>query len=127
MSEKSNNSSKDFGTALLLALVLSVLAYFVLPIWQIIVPIGIISGLKASSGKSGFLASSGGIVIGWGLLLGTQSTFSPIAGVAKLVSQIMGIGGSVWGLIIVLTLLFGGLVAGFSGLVGAYLREILET
>lgn len=129
MSENGENiegTTQDFLAGLLLALVLTLLSYFVLPMWQIIVPIGIIAGLKAKSGKKGFFAGLGGVVIGWGLLLGTQSAFSPIAGSAKLLSQIMGLGGSVWWLIIVLTLIIGGLIGGFSGLVGAYVREMIE-
>ncbi len=125
MSENSEGTIQDLLTGLLLALVLSILSYLILPIWQVIVPIGIIVGMKAKTGKKGFLAGLGGVVIGWGLLLGTQATFSPIAGSAKLLSQIMGIGGSVWWLIIVLTLIIGGLIGGFSGLVGAYVRDMI--
>ncbi len=126
MSENIEGTPKDFWAGLLLALVLTLLSYLILSIWQVIVPIGIIAGLKAKSGKKGFFAGSGGIMIGWSLLLGTQSAFSPIAGSAELLAQIMGLGGSVWWLIIVLTLIIGGLIGGFSGLVGAYVREMIK-
>lgn len=123
--EKTEEGMQDFWTGLLLAVVLSILSYFIISLWQVIIPIGVIAGLKAKTGKKGFFAGFGGVIIGWGLLLGIQSTYSPIAGSAKLLSQILGLGGSAWMLIIGLTLGIGGIITGFSALVGTYLRKIV--
>ncbi len=118
--------SKNFWGALGFALALSIILYFIYPLWQLILPIGFIAGLIANNHKYGFSAPFFGIFIGWLLLILFQSLNNPTIGSAKLLAGIIGLGGSLWPLIIFLTILIGALIAGLSGLVGAYIRTILK-
>lgn len=118
--------NKKSWIAFLVALILSYIVHFVYPVWHLIIFIGLIAGLIAANPKSGFLSSFGGVFIGWLLLLSSQSLNHPIAGSASLLANIMGLGESLWPLIVFLTLLIGGIIAGLSGLIGVYLRSIIE-
>lgn len=121
--------NKSFYIAFLSALVLSMSLYIFCKfckIWQLVILIGFLSGMFVKSPRSGFLASFSGVVSGWFLLLAIQSIRFPIAGSASLLADIIGLGNSMWFLIIILSLLVGGIVAGFSGLAGSYFRCILD-
>lgn len=117
--------NRNFWPALVFALTLSIVIYNIQS-WQLILPIGFISGIIANGEKYGFLSSFCGILIGWFLLILVQSLNYPTIGASKLLAGIIGLSSSLWSLIIFLTIIMGGIIAGLSGLVGAYLGDALK-
>lgn len=118
---------KKFWIGLAVAWTLSVVFYWIYPVWQLVVLIGIVSGIIVEEGREGFVSSFVGVLIGWLTLLGFQSLNYPIKDAASLLAEIIGLGGGLWYVIVILTLLIGGLIAGFSGMVGACGRSLIES
>ncbi len=126
MIDENKFEKEKFALASSSASILAISIYPLLPIWQIMIPIGIISGLIAKEAKESFLAGFIGILVGWGALLGFQAATAPILDAAKLLSQIIGLGTSGWPMVILLTLLIGAMITGLSALIGAYSRKIVQ-
>ncbi|MBO0360325.1 hypothetical protein J0X19_20360 [Hymenobacter sp. BT186] len=112
---------KSFPALFLLILVLAFVAQLFLP-WWVITPLcfGLAAALNGTGGKA-FWAGFLGVGLGW-LLLAGWLTIRNDGLLAHRVAQLLPLGGNSW-LLVSVTAVVGGLVAGLAALAGAWARQ----
>ena len=110
-----------FLTATILTALLSFIAGIFIPLWWFFAAVALIVALliHQRAGKA-FLAGFLGLFLLWFILAFWMDSANN--GVLSIkIASLLPLGGSKWGLMI-LTAIFGGLIAGFSAMSGSYLR-----
>ena len=109
---------------MLLILVISAALQRVLPWWIVAVVAFVLCFGQAQFGRDGFWAGFGGVALSW-LLPAAWLAYQNDGLLAHRVAQLLPLGGSVVGLVLVSTGI-AGLVGGLAGLAGAWLRAAIR-
>jgi hypothetical protein len=88
--------------------------------WLMIVAGGV-AGFLVKRGWRSFLIGFAAVVIGWGVYLLAYASTSPLQRFLGLVGTALGMPGEV---VVVATLVIGGLMGGLGALVGAYVTQL---
>lgn len=109
----------------LLGAVLIVLAH-VSGLWWVAVAVGVVIGLVVRGAVGVVVTALAAGIVGWGAPLAWLAATQPVVSVASVMAGILGVGTSNSGLVIILTIVLGGVLCLCGAWVGSALRQLVS-
>ncbi|MBD3227537.1 MAG: hypothetical protein GF329_05040 [Candidatus Lokiarchaeota archaeon] len=113
--------SERLLTGFILAFGLS-LALELTGIYLLMILVGIIAGIFVKKGWHSFLVGFIGVALAWGVYFVLFAFLGPLDELFKLIGLILGLNGSV---LMIISILIGGLLGGVGALIGAYVFQLI--